>query len=36
MLSVAPAKLALAKIEQQLSGQFDAPFQTEGCARARF
>ena len=26
MLSVAPAKLALAKIEQQLSGQFDAPF----------
>src|SRR3984885_12740534 len=26
MLFVAPAKLALAKIEQQLSGQFDAPF----------
>ena len=26
MLSVAPARLALAKIEQQLSGQFDAPF----------
>ena len=26
MLSVAPAKLALAKMEQQLAGQFDAPF----------
>ena len=26
MLSVAPARLALAKIEQQLAGQFDAPF----------
>ena len=26
MLHVAPAKLALAKLEQQLSGQFDAPF----------
>ena len=26
MLFVAPARLALAKIEQQLSGQFDAPF----------
>src|ERR1043166_6376575 len=26
MLSLAPARLALAKIEQQLSGQFDAPF----------
>src|ERR1700676_5622366 len=26
MLSVAPARLALAKLEQQLSGQFDAPF----------
>ena len=25
-LSVAPAKLGLAKLEQQLSGQFDAPF----------
>jgi chromosome partitioning protein len=25
-LSVAPAKLALAKLEQQLSGQFDAPY----------
>ena len=25
-LSVAPARLALAKLEQQLSGQFDAPF----------
>lgn len=25
-LSVAPAKLALAKLEQQLAGQFDAPF----------
>jgi chromosome partitioning protein len=26
MLSVAPSRLALAKLEQQLSGQFDAPF----------
>jgi len=26
MLFVAPAKLALAKLEQQLAGQFDAPF----------
>jgi chromosome partitioning protein len=26
MLSVAPARLALAKLEQQLAGQFDAPF----------
>src|ERR1700740_656316 len=26
MLSVAPAKLALAKMEQQLAGEFDAPF----------
>jgi chromosome partitioning protein len=26
LLSVAPAKLALAKLEQQLAGQFDAPF----------
>ena len=26
MLFVAPARLALAKLEQQLSGQFDAPF----------
>jgi chromosome partitioning protein len=26
MLSVAPARLALAKVEQQLAGQFDAPF----------
>src|SRR3984893_13796690 len=26
ILSVAPARLALAKIEQQLAGQFDAPF----------
>ncbi len=26
MLSVAPAKLALAKLEQQLAGQFDAPY----------
>ncbi len=26
MLSVAPARLALAKIEQQIAGQFDAPF----------
>src|ERR1035437_1509167 len=26
MLSVAPARLALAKIEQQLAGQFDAPY----------
>jgi chromosome partitioning protein len=26
LLSVAPARLALAKIEQQLAGQFDAPF----------
>jgi chromosome partitioning protein len=26
MLLVAPARLALAKLEQQLSGQFDAPF----------
>ncbi len=25
-LSVAPSRLALAKLEQQLSGQFDAPF----------
>ena len=26
LLSLAPAKLALAKLEQQLAGQFDAPF----------
>src|ERR1700719_1927243 len=26
LLSVAPAKLALARLEQQLAGQFDAPF----------
>jgi chromosome partitioning protein len=26
LLSVAPAKLALAKLEQQLAGQFDAPY----------
>jgi len=26
MLAVAPSRLALAKLEQQLSGQFDAPF----------
>jgi cellulose biosynthesis protein BcsQ len=26
MLSVAPARLALAKLEQQLAGQFDAPY----------
>ena len=26
MLNVAPSRLALAKLEQQLSGQFDAPF----------
>jgi len=26
MLSVAPSKLALAKLEQQLAGQFDAPY----------
>ncbi|HJY88169.1 MAG TPA: ParA family protein [Candidatus Acidoferrales bacterium] len=26
LLSVSPAKLALAKLEQQLAGQFDAPF----------
>lgn len=26
MLSLAPAKLALAKLEQQLAGQFDAPY----------
>ena len=26
MLSIAPARLALAKLEQQLAGQFDAPF----------
>jgi len=26
MLAVAPARLALAKLEQQLAGQFDAPF----------
>ncbi len=26
LLSVAPARLALAKLEQQLAGQFDAPF----------
>jgi chromosome partitioning protein len=26
MLAVAPAKLALAKLEQQLAGQFDAPY----------
>ncbi len=29
MLFVAPAKLALAKLEQQLAGQFDAPFKVK-------
>jgi chromosome partitioning protein len=34
MLSVAPARLALAKIEQQLSGQFDAPFKLKDALAA--
>src|SRR5437879_9154962 len=29
MLFVAPAKLALAKLEQQLAGQFDSPFKVK-------
>ncbi len=34
MLSVAPAKLALAKMEQQLAGQFDAPFKLKDALAA--
>jgi len=34
MLFVAPAKLALAKLEQQLAGQFDAPFKLKDALAA--
>jgi chromosome partitioning protein len=34
LLSVAPARLALAKLEQQLAGQFDAPFKLKDALAA--